>query len=223
MTRAPAYNSKLTRIAPLRLTRELSPQLVEGAKIAHITSRMGSIADNTSGSMYGYRMSKAALNAAGKSMAVDLAPKGIAVAILHPGFVRTGMTGGNGLIDAPESAAGLLARIDELTLETSGTFLAHERRNSALVITLKAHLDRHLRMVPVRLPHMLREFTADSSAHEVKLTDDWLQGRTAYGGLTTALCLESALQKHPQLPPIRSAQVSFVGPAIGLLKVSVRC
>ena len=113
---------EINAVAPLRLTRELSPQLMEGAKIAHITSRMGSIADNTSGSMYGYRMSKAALNAAGKSMAVDLAPKGIAVAILHPGFVRTGMTGGNGLIDAPESAAGLLARIDELTLETSGTF-----------------------------------------------------------------------------------------------------
>ena len=113
---------EINAIAPLRLTRELSTQLMEGAKIAHITSRMGSIADNTSGSMYGYRMSKAALNAAGKSMAVDLAPRGISVAILHPGFVRTGMTGGNGLIDAPESAAGLLARIDELTLETSGTF-----------------------------------------------------------------------------------------------------
>ena len=49
-------------------------------------------------------------------------------------------------------------------------------------------------MVPVPFTHMLREFTADSSAHEVKLTDDWLQGRTAYGGLTTALCLEGALQ-----------------------------
>lgn len=77
-------------------------------------------------------------------------------------------------------------------------------------------------MSPVRFTHMLRTFTADSSAHEVKLTDDWLQGRTAYGGLTTALCLESVLQKYPQLPPIRSAQVSFIGPAIGLLKVSVK-
>ena len=55
-------------------------------------------------------------------MTVDLAPKGIAIAILHPGFVRTGMTGGNGLVDPPESAAGLIARIDELTQETSGTF-----------------------------------------------------------------------------------------------------
>ena len=67
-------------------------------------------------------MSKAALNAAGKSLALDLQRDGISVAILHPGFVRTGMTGGNGLIDAPESAAGLLARIDGLNLENSGTF-----------------------------------------------------------------------------------------------------
>ncbi|MGB0648518.1 MAG: SDR family oxidoreductase [Bradymonadia bacterium] len=109
-------------VGPLRLTRALLPLMSSGSKVAHITSRMGSIADNTSGGMYGYRMSKAALNAAAKSMTIDLAPKGIAVAILHPGFVRTGMTGGNGLVDPPESAAGLIARIDELTQETSGTF-----------------------------------------------------------------------------------------------------
>ena len=109
-------------VGPLRLTRALLPLMSSGSKVAHITSRMGSIADNTSGGMYGYRMSKAALNAAAKSMTVDLAPKGIAIAILHPGFVRTGMTGGNGLVDPPESAAGLIARIDELTQETSGTF-----------------------------------------------------------------------------------------------------
>lgn len=109
-------------VGPLRLTRALLPLMSSGSKVAHITSRMGSIADNTSGGMYGYRMSKAALNAAAKSMTIDLAPKGIAVAILHPGFVRTGMTGGNGLVDPPESAAGLIARIDELTHETSGTF-----------------------------------------------------------------------------------------------------
>ena len=112
----------INALAPLRLTRALLPRLQQGAKIAHITSRMGSIEDNTSGGMYGYRMSKAALNAAGKSMAIDLAPRGISVAILHPGFVRTGMTGGNGLVDAPESAAGLIARIDALEASTSGTF-----------------------------------------------------------------------------------------------------
>ena len=109
-------------MGPLRVTRALLPLLSSGSKIAHITSRMGSVADNTSGGMYGYRMSKAALNAAAKSMTVDLGPKGIMVAVLHPGFVRTDMTGGNGLVDAPESAAGLIARIDGLTMENSGTF-----------------------------------------------------------------------------------------------------
>ena len=83
---------------------------------------MGSIGDNTSGGRYGYRMSKAALNMAGVSLAHDLKERGIAVAILHPGFVRTDMTSHQGLVDPPESAAGLLARIDELTIETSGTF-----------------------------------------------------------------------------------------------------
>jgi NAD(P)-dependent dehydrogenase (short-subunit alcohol dehydrogenase family) len=83
---------------------------------------MGSIDDNNSGGMYGYRMSKAAVNIAGVSLARDLAPRGIAVALLHPGFVRTEMTGGRGNVDPPEAARGLIARIDELTLETSGGF-----------------------------------------------------------------------------------------------------
>lgn len=71
---------------------------------------------------YGYRMSKAAVNMAAVSLARDLAPHGIAVAVLHPGFVRTEMTGNRGMVDPPEAAAGLLARIDALTLETSGGF-----------------------------------------------------------------------------------------------------
>jgi NAD(P)-dependent dehydrogenase (short-subunit alcohol dehydrogenase family) len=113
---------EINSLGPLRVTAALLPLLSEGSKVALITSRMGSIADNTSGGQYGYRMSKCALNMAGVSLAVDVRPRGIAVALLHPGFVRTEMTGGNGLIDAPEAASGLLARIDELTLETSGGF-----------------------------------------------------------------------------------------------------
>ena len=85
--------------------------------------RMGSIDDNTSGGSYGYRMSKAAVNMAGRSLAHDLAPDGIAVVILHPGFVRTDMTGHQGFVDPAQSAAGLIARIDELTPDTSGSFL----------------------------------------------------------------------------------------------------
>ncbi len=113
---------EVNALGPLRLTAALLPRLGEGSKVAIITSRMGSIADNTSGSHYGYRMSKAAVNMAGASLARDLAPRGIAVALLHPGFVRTEMTGGNGMIDADESARGLLARIDELDLDRSGGF-----------------------------------------------------------------------------------------------------
>jgi NAD(P)-dependent dehydrogenase (short-subunit alcohol dehydrogenase family) len=114
---------EVNALAPLRLTALLAPQMKRGAKLALITSRMGSIADNTSGGYYGYRMSKAALNAAGRSLAHDLAPRGVAVVLLHPGFVQTPMTGGRGDVDAATAARNLLARIDELTLATSGSFL----------------------------------------------------------------------------------------------------
>ena len=107
---------------PLRVTHKLSAQLKRGSKVALITSRMGSIGDNTSGGMYGYRMSKAALNAAGKSLARDLTRLGVAVAILHPGYVKTHMTDGHGNVAPNEAARDLLTRIDELGLQNTGTF-----------------------------------------------------------------------------------------------------
>jgi NAD(P)-dependent dehydrogenase (short-subunit alcohol dehydrogenase family) len=107
---------------PLRVTQKLSPLLARGSKVALITSRMGSIGDNGSGGYYGYRMSKAALNAAGKSLAIDLAPRGISVAILHPGMVKTDMTGSHGTVEPDDAVRGLLARIDGLSLENTGTF-----------------------------------------------------------------------------------------------------
>ncbi len=113
---------EINALGPLRVTAALLPNLRAGSKIGIITSRMGSVADNTSGGSYGYRMSKTAVNMAGKSLAHDLAVREIAVAILHPGWVQTDMTGNTGLITAETSAAGLIARIDELTLETSGGF-----------------------------------------------------------------------------------------------------
>ncbi len=114
---------EVNALGPLRVTAALAPLLERGAKVALVTSRMGSMGDNGSGRMYGYRMSKAALNAAGVSLAHDLAPRGIAVAILHPGYVRTDMTGHGGDIEPAEAARNLLARIDELTLATTGRFL----------------------------------------------------------------------------------------------------
>ena len=113
---------EINALAPLRVTEALLDNLGEGSKVANITSRMGSIADNDSGGRYGYRASKAAFNAIGKSLAEDLRPRGIAVAQLHPGWVQTRMVNFGGLITPEEAAAGLIERIEALTLENSGSF-----------------------------------------------------------------------------------------------------
>jgi NAD(P)-dependent dehydrogenase (short-subunit alcohol dehydrogenase family) len=113
---------EVNALGPLRVARQLVPGLGKGAKIALMTSRMGSIGDNGSGGSYGYRMSKAALNAMGMSLARDLKSRGIAVAILHPGYVRTDMTGGSGNVDPADAARMLIERIDGLNLENTGTF-----------------------------------------------------------------------------------------------------
>lgn len=114
---------EVNALAPLLLTRALLDQLQPGAKLVLMSSRMGSIDDNSSGDSYGYRMSKVALNMAGRSLAIDLRPRGIAVAILHPGLVRTRMVNFNPQGISPEQAVqGLLARIDALSLESSGRF-----------------------------------------------------------------------------------------------------
>ena len=114
---------EVNALAPLLLARALTPLMPEGSKLVLMTSRMGSIEDNSSGGSYGYRMSKVALNIAGKSLAVDLQSQGIAVAILHPGLVKTRMIRFNPNGISPEdSVNGLIARIDELTLENSGSF-----------------------------------------------------------------------------------------------------
>lgn len=114
---------EVNALGTLRVTKALLPNLIPGSKIIIMTSRMGSIADNTSGSSYGYRMSKVALSMAGKSLSHDLKPQGIAVAILHPGLVQTRMTNfTTSGITTQQSVTGLLQRIDELTLENTGSF-----------------------------------------------------------------------------------------------------
>ena len=112
----------INAVAPLLVVDALKAQLSANAKVALITSRMGSIEDNTSGGRYGYRMSKAALNAAGMSLSHDLKSQQASVAILHPGYVQTDMVGGRGDISASTAAERLIQRIDELTMDTSGTF-----------------------------------------------------------------------------------------------------
>lgn len=114
---------EVNALAPLLVTQRLRGHLTKpGGKVVIITSRMGSLADNTSGSMYGYRMSKAAVNMAGVSLAHDLKGDGIAVALLHPGYVATDMTQHQGTVPAPDSARGLIERIDALDLSHTGVF-----------------------------------------------------------------------------------------------------
>lgn len=114
---------EVNALGALRMTQAFLPNLSNSAKVILITSRMGSITDNTSGGSYGYRMSKVALSMAGKSLSLDLKPRGISVGILHPGLVQTPMTDfvASG-ITPEESVQGLLARIDGLNLNNTGTF-----------------------------------------------------------------------------------------------------
>ena len=112
---------EVNAIAPLNLVDKLRDNLTHGGKVALISSRMGSIADNSSGGRYGYRMSKAALNAAGMSMSHDLSDKQVAVGIYHPGYVQTDMVGGRD-ISADEAASRLTQLILELTMDESGAF-----------------------------------------------------------------------------------------------------
>ena len=116
------YQFRVNAIGPLMVTQMLRKQLVKGAKVALITSRMGSVTDNTSGGRYGYRMSKAALNIAGVSLAHDLKEQEVAVALLHPGYVQTEMVNNSGDISAAVAVERLRRRIEELNLENTGTF-----------------------------------------------------------------------------------------------------
>ena len=112
---------RINTLGPLRVTEALLPNLSSGSKLAIVSSRVGSIEDNTSGGHYGYRASKTAVNQIGTNLKHDLAPRGISVALLHPGMVATEMTGGQG-ITPKESAQGLINRIDDLNSENSGSF-----------------------------------------------------------------------------------------------------
>lgn len=114
---------EVNALGPLRVAQALLDRLGRGSKIAIITSRMGSIGDNDSGGYYGYRASKAAVNAIGKSLAVDLAPHGVTVLLLHPGYVATDMVGGHGDISPATAAERMIALVDRSGIEQSGSFL----------------------------------------------------------------------------------------------------
>lgn len=109
-------------LAPINVVDRLLSHLATGSKIAMITSRMGSIADNGSGGRYGYRMSKAALNAASMSLAKDLANDDISVGIYHPGYVQTDMVNHGGDISADVCAERLTNLIEQQSMADTGVF-----------------------------------------------------------------------------------------------------
>ena len=116
------YQFRVNALGPVLVTQLLKDKLVKGSKVALITSRMGSMTDNTSGGYYGYRMSKAALNMAGVSLAQDLKDSEVAVGLLHPGYVQTEMVNNNGDISAAEAVERLMQRIEQLNMSNTGTF-----------------------------------------------------------------------------------------------------
>jgi NAD(P)-dependent dehydrogenase (short-subunit alcohol dehydrogenase family) len=121
---------EVNALGPLRVAQALLDFLASGAKVGIMTSRMGSIADNDSGGYYGYRASKAAVNAIGKSLAVDLRPRGVAVYLLHPGYVATDMVGKQGDITPQVAAERLIKVVDRLDMDESGSF--HHSNGSEL-------------------------------------------------------------------------------------------
>jgi len=114
--------------APVKMAEAFLPQLQCGGQklIVNVSSLMGSISDNTSGGSIFYRSSKAALNAAMKSLAMELKPQAIGVLTLHPGWVKTDMGGPNALIDAEESISGMRKVMADFSLQQSGDFLKYD-------------------------------------------------------------------------------------------------
>ena len=119
---------RVNTLAPLKMAECFLPHLEAGKMkmIASLTSRMGSIAENDAGGVYIYRSSTAALNAAARSLALDLAPRGITVIVFHPGWVKTDMGGAGALIDAETSVGGMRAVIKGAGPKDSGRFFNYD-------------------------------------------------------------------------------------------------
>lgn len=113
---------EVNTLGPLMVAQALSPLMEEGGKLAIVSSNLGSIENAARASGYGYNISKAGVNMAGKLLSLELAPRNIAVLLLHPGWVSTDMTGHEGPVSAPDSAAGLIREIDALSMEKTASF-----------------------------------------------------------------------------------------------------
>ena len=119
---------KVNSMAPLKMAEAFVQHISRSQlkKIATLTSKMGSLDDNTSGESYSYRSSKTAVNMVMKSLSIDLKPYGISVVTLHPGWVQTDMGGSNALVSAQTSVTGLRKVIDGLSVTTTGRFIAYD-------------------------------------------------------------------------------------------------
>ena len=115
---------QINTIGPMKVAEAFISNLEIGTekKIATLSSKMGSMDDNSSGGSYIYRSTKAALNAVIKSMSIDLKPKRISAFIMHPGWVRTDMGGPNGEIDSQESVSKMFNIIESASINDSGNF-----------------------------------------------------------------------------------------------------
>lgn len=117
---------RINAMAPLKMAEAFVPSMPQGGVVAVLSSKMGSMGDNTSGGAYIYRSSKAALNAVAKNLSADLKGRGILVAAFHPGWVRTAMGGPHSLISAAESVGGMRRIIAGLAPDASGGFFAYD-------------------------------------------------------------------------------------------------
>lgn len=119
---------RVNALAPLKMAEAFADQLAKRKIIAAVSSMMGSIAENTSGNYYAYRASKAALNMVLKSLALDLAGRGITTVALSPGWVRTDMGGPSAPLAPTEAIAGMRAVLDKVSLNDSGKFFHFDGR-----------------------------------------------------------------------------------------------
>lgn len=119
---------KINSIAPLKMATAFKAQIAKSQlkKLATLSSKMGSMTDNTSGGSYIYRSSKASVNMVMKSLSIDLGTAGIAVLTLHPGWVLTAMGGSNALIDTQTSVTGMRKVIENLNINNTGKFIAYD-------------------------------------------------------------------------------------------------
>ena len=113
---------RVNALAPLKLAEALVPCLVGRKLFAAVSSKMGSITENSSGGSYAYRASKAALDMVIKTLAIDLAGKGVTVLALSPGWVRTDMGGPSAPLDAATAVSGMRQVMEAVGPADSGSF-----------------------------------------------------------------------------------------------------